>query len=336
MVTSLGPVGEAEVTATSSSAASSVKIQVAAGAPANLVNTRESDQVAMAGEMLPEPVSILVTDEDGNPVRGVAVDFYLTASAGQITPQRTVTTVDGLAQTLWTLGSRAGQQLLSGQIKDLPDANISIAALATAGPVASLAATRSATAAAAGDSLAFRVQARDAFKNPIAGLEIAWTAESGSMAAPTTPTDASGTATGEWSSAQAGATIIRATAVGLESLPTEWRIEVVAGTPAIVTAKSATEQIGVPGALAAEPPLIQITDAKGNPIAGVPVTFTVVEGTGQLAGDAAVTDADGVATASSWRWGPESTQSVEATAAGLPALRFTARVEAPLPPKRRR
>jgi hypothetical protein len=62
-------------------------------------------------------------------------------------------------------------------------------------------------------------------------------------------------------------------------------------------------------------PAVRATDQYGNPIAGLPVTFAVVAGTGSISGASQVTNAQGVATATSWRLG---------TAAGGQRIRATA------------
>ena len=336
LVTSLGPVGQGEVSVTSGSKTLSVQVQIAAGAPKSVANRRETEQSAMVGEMLSEPVSVLVSDNDGNPVRGVAVDFYLTASAGQIVPNRTVTNAEGLAQTLWTLGPRAGRQLMSAQIKDLPDTNASIAAVATPGAAASLVATNNVASCIAGESLTFRVQAADSFKNPIPGLELQWNSEMGSFDVAASKTDASGAAVATWTAAKAGTALVQAETASADPLSTQWRVEVVAGSPTNMVAHSFAEQVGTAGGVASGAPQVRVEDALGNPSAGVSVLWSVVEGNGSLDLKTTVTDETGIATAGAWTFGPTGLQGIEATAAGLSPLRFSATLEASPSPKKRR
>jgi hypothetical protein len=336
LVTSLGPVGQGEVSVTSGSKTSSVQVQIAAGAPTSVANHSETEQRATVGEMLSEPVTVLVTDDDGNPVRGVAVDFYLTASAGQIAPSRTVTNAEGWAQTLWTVGPRAGRQLMSAQIKDQPDTHASIAAVASPGGAVSLIATNNVASCVAGESLSFRAQALDSFRNPIPDLELQWISEMGSFDAAASKTEPSGTAAATWTAAKAGMALVEVKTTSAEPLSTQWRVEVVAGPPTTVAAHSAVEQVGVAGAAASDAPQVRVADAFGNPSAGVSVVWSVVEGDGSLASERTVTDETGVATAGTWTFGSTGPQGLEATAGGLSALRFSATLQVLPSPKKRR
>ncbi|HMV32943.1 MAG TPA: filamin/ABP280 repeat domain-containing protein, partial [Gemmatimonadales bacterium] len=74
-------------------------------------------------------------------------------------------------------------------------------------------------------------------------------------------------------------------------------------------------------------PSVRVTDAFGNPVAGVAVTFAVASGGGGLTGASATTNASGVATVGSWTLGTVAgSNTLTATAAGLAGspLTFTA------------
>ena len=66
------------------------------------------DQTGPVGSRLPDPLVVLVTDQFGNPVAGVPVDWD--ASAGSVEPASTTTDDEGHAETRWTLGSSTGTQ----------------------------------------------------------------------------------------------------------------------------------------------------------------------------------------------------------------------------------
>ena len=66
------------------------------------------------------------------------------------------------------------------------------------------------------------------------------------------------------------------------------------------------------------PPSVIVTDPAGVPVPGVAVTFAVTAGGGTIAGEAATTNADGIAAVTSWRLGAaQGLNTVTATAAGL-------------------
>jgi hypothetical protein len=77
-------------------------------------------------------------------------------------------------------------------------------------------------------------------------------------------------------------------------------------------------------------PAVLVTNAAGDPLAGVNVSFAVVEGGGNVEMAGSPTDADGVATAGSWILGSSPGENaLEATVEGLSAVRFTATSASP-------
>ncbi len=96
---------------------------------------------------------------------------------------------------------------------------------------------------------------------------------------------------------------------------------VTAGPAATITAVSALTQTAQTLNLVAEPPSVRVTDAGGNPVSGVPVTFAVTAGLGTTnpaSGSSVNTGATGAASLVSWRMGAvPGANRVRATAAGL-------------------
>ncbi len=107
--------------------------------------------------------------------------------------------------------------------------------------------------------------------------------------------------------------------------------------PATLAVHAGDGQSTFPGATVAEAPAAIVRDARGQPVAGVGVTFEVVAGGGTLVGAAATTNAQGIATAGGWTAGATGEQAVEARLGALPAVRFRATlvtgvVESVVPP----
>ena len=70
-------------------------------------------QAGAVGSQLPTPITIKVTDPFGNAVANAPVNFVDSlAGGGSVTVRSGNTAADGTASTLWTLGNRAGLQLL--------------------------------------------------------------------------------------------------------------------------------------------------------------------------------------------------------------------------------
>lgn len=94
----------------------------------------------------------------------------------------------------------------------------------------------------------------------------------------------------------------------------------------IVSGDSATATVS--SALSA-PLVVQVSDQNGNPLSGVPVSWSVISGSGTLSADSTTTDATGQASVT-WTLGAlVGAQSVEADIANFTPLTFTATATSP-------
>jgi hypothetical protein len=89
-----------------------------------------NDQEATVGSQLPDPLEVVITDEFGNPVEGVQVDWA--AEHGSVDPATTTTGPDGKAATVWSLASSVGTQTATASSDGLEGSPVSFTA--TAGP----------------------------------------------------------------------------------------------------------------------------------------------------------------------------------------------------------
>ncbi|MCB1032512.1 MAG: hypothetical protein KDD47_01605, partial [Acidobacteria bacterium] len=82
------------------------------GAPANISITLVPPNRGVAGQTLPDPLSVIVTDAGGNPVPEVLVTFEVEAGGGGFGGGRktaeVLTNPDGIATAFWTLGLQPG------------------------------------------------------------------------------------------------------------------------------------------------------------------------------------------------------------------------------------
>ncbi len=98
-------------------------------------------------------------------------------------------------------------------------------------------------------------------------------------------------------------------------------------TPAAIHIAGGDGQSGAAGATLPVHPSVLVVNAHGAGVAGVTVTFAIDSGGGSIAGGAAVTDSDGVATAGAWTLGAGPlTNVLRASVAGLTPIRFHATV----------
>jgi len=92
-----------------------------------------------------------------------------------------------------------------------------------------------------------------------------------------------------------------------------------------LTANSGTSLTGVAGAAVTDRPSVIMKDQRGDPMAGVPVTFAVTTGGGTITGNSVTTNASGVATVGGWTLGATAgPNSLTATAGSLAGVTFTA------------
>ncbi len=159
----------------------------------------------------------------------------------------------------------------------------------------------------------------------LTGVPVSWnvTAGGGAVAARTTfcgtygasaatTTNALGQAAICWTLGGPGANSVKATPsaggdapAGVNFVPadTTFTMNAVAGPPVLIQALSATSQEGVVGLAVPIAPTVRVTDALGNPVAGLTVEWGYVMGGGTVGSATTVTDADG-RTSNTWILGP--------------------------------
>jgi adhesin/invasin len=302
---------------------------------ANSVTT-QSGTVATA---VAAPPSVIVTDGGGNPVSGVSVTFTVTAGGGSIVPSSPATVVtdgSGIATlTSWTLGNTAGANTVTAASGTLTGSPVTFNATGTAGAATNIAATSATTQSAEINSNVAAppsVIVTDTHGNPVAGESVVFAVATGGgtivPAAPATiMTNASGIASlTSWTlgnSVGSNNNSVTATSGTLIGSPVTFTASATAGPAANIVANSATTQTGTAGANVGDPPAVLVTDANGNPRAGVSVVFAVASGGGSIspAGPATViTAGSGVATLTSWTLGTTAgtnNNSVTATSGSL-------------------
>ncbi len=110
VVTAAGS-GSAQVTATAGSASAVAEVTVSQ-TPAQVEKNQGDGQTVVAGQPVPTPPSVLVTDANHNPVPGVEVTFQVTSGRGQVTTGVVATDNNGIAQVgSWSPGSKGSNVL---------------------------------------------------------------------------------------------------------------------------------------------------------------------------------------------------------------------------------
>ena len=292
--------------------------------------TATDEQVATVASEVTLAPSVVVRDQNGEPMAGVTVTFAVTAGGGSLTGATPETDDDGLATVgSWTLGTSMGENTL---VASAAGKTATFTATGTPGApsvVARVAGTddQSATVGTA-VPIAPAIRVSDAHDNPIEGVEVVFavSGELGSITGATQTTGEDGiAAVGSWTlGSEAGLHGLSATAEGLDAIA--FTAMATAGAAASITIDPTTDaQSATAGAAVGASPSVYVTDEHGNAVAGVEVTFAVTMGAGSVTGGTQTTDANGVATVGSWTLGTTAGENrLSATTASLDAVTFTA------------
>lgn len=276
------------------------------GPPATLEVRSGSGQTGTVGGPLALPIVARVTDVEDRPVAGVPVSFAAAQGDGAFEPSSAATDEQGEARAIWVLGRRAGALRASATAAGLPAATVS--ATAVPGAPARLEFSTVPLAAVAG--LAFdpsvAVAIEDQYGNRVPGssAEVSLAVNQGTLVGPTSAVAAAGLATFPALRIDAAGTgyVLTATAEGLAHAESE-SFPVATGFPAELLVAAGDGQDAPAGSAVAIAPTVMVRDEAGNGVAGVNVTFTVVEGGGSVTPSTVTTAADGRAWPAMWTLG---------------------------------
>ncbi|HEX8830817.1 MAG TPA: Ig-like domain-containing protein, partial [Longimicrobium sp.] len=301
--------------------------------PAKLDVVAGGDQRDTVGQELPQPLVVRVLDARGRPVRDAIVNFRVISGGGSVFAGAALTNADGEARERWTLGTVArdtqrvearavdpatGQAVVFGAFTavGVADAPANIAPM---GPAA--------LAASPGAVVPVAVRVEDRFGNRVAGAVIAWQLPEGQGTVTPTQagTDSTGVAAAQWTLAYAvGAHTL--TAFAGTSLSTQFTAAAETPNGSRLAAVSGDQQVAAAGSALAQPLVVQLRNAAGQPIRNAAVAWSVTAGT--ITPGSAVTDAEGRVSAT---WNPGTTagaRTATASAAGAGSAVFTAQVRA--------
>ena len=262
-----------------------------------------NEQFGIVGQELASPLVVLVTDQNGDPVEGVAVQWDAQGS-GSVSSATVQSGSDGLASVTRVLGPNPGEQTTTASVSSLDGSPVTFVSTATDGETPILAMqTQPSSVAQSGVELAVQpvIQLKDPQGNNLAqsGLDVTASVSAGTLGGTVTrSTDASGLATFTdlEITGPAGSYTLQFTAPGTtQAVSTPITIGGAAAGIVITTNPPVSALSGEVFDPAVQP-VLQVTDEGGNPAAGVQVTATKASGSGTLEGStSATTDVAGVA-----------------------------------------
>lgn len=240
-------------------------------------------------------IKVRTLNTEGKPVGGHPVQFSVSDSYSAIGAAGikwlTLNTdpISGEAEASWILGGKTGTQINSLKIDAGGLANSPLVVLATVtpgapwAPACKLTATDSVTA----DNLStsrLTVTLKDSFTNPVPGKQLLFTsADLGlTFEQPGQLTNALGQVTGTVRSSRSGAKTILVKLSDSGVTVASAQLTFLAGPPKQLAAFSSSAITVNAGTLAHDSLAVLVTDALQNPVAHVPVTFTLTSGSGYL------------------------------------------------------
>jgi hypothetical protein len=300
-------------------------ITIGAGAPTTIAINGGDNQTATAGATLPTDPSVVVRDAGGNTVAGVTVTFAVASGGGSITGPTVVTNASGIAAVgSWTLGCTAGTNTLTATSTGLSGSPLTFTATGNVGNASQIQIQAGNNqAATVGTPVAVNpsVLVTDACGNPVSGITTTWvvTAGGGSTIGGNTTTDQNGLATMGWIlGGTAGTNTLTVTRAGLTGSPVTFTATAVTGSANTIAVNAGNNQTATINTTLPIDPSVVVTDAGGNGVPGVQVTFAVASGGGSITGATQTTDANGIATVGNWTLGATAgSNTLTATAPGL-------------------
>ncbi len=274
--------------------------------PANTrVEVVTGEAAGEAGDTLPEPITLRVTDSLGRaladlPLRWTALDGGALAGQGARTDSL------GEARALWMLGPKAGRQRVRVQVGDArtmpPISAVATARPGTAASVRLVAGDRQTGSVGQALEAGVAMRAVDRYGNPVPGASLRFRPLAGRVSDSTIVTDAAGRGKIAWTLGKVAG--LQRLAIRLDGDTAEVEVTALArpGRPAglafVSPPKSATS-----GRPLSKPLVVQVTDAYGNPLPGQTVLFKATSGS--VTPTRGLTDDDG-RTSVRWTLGPKS------------------------------
>ena len=297
--------------------------------PAELALVDGNNQRGAAGEPLERPLVVLVSDRRGQPVPEQRVAFRLASDApgAVLDPDTAQTAADGKAAAQWTLGSTSGSQQVVANVVGAGGLEVTFEASVGAAGAARIEAVRggdqrAAVGTALDDSLVVRVL--DRFGNPVAGVEVTWQADGGSVDPATAMTGPDGrAATYRILGSTVGRQTATASGAGLDGSPVTFSSTAVPGSASELVRVSGDNQTGRPGAQLSRPLVVRLVDAAGNGVPNRAVSWVVGVGAGTIDAPNTTTSDQGEAS-TNWTLGGAGDNTVNAVVSGVGVVTFTA------------
>jgi adhesin/invasin len=298
--------------------------------PGDITMVLGNNQTGPAGATLADPLVVKVVGHRGQPLANQLVAFGLDTEVlgAEITPDTAETDENGTAEARWVLGSVSGTQTAVARVVGATGLEVRFnATVGAAGASRIEVASGGDQTATVGtelpDPLVVRVV--DGFGNPVAGVEVSWSADEGSVSPAESVTGEDGRAGTSWTlGSTSGSQSASASSEGLSGSPVDFSATAVAGGADRLVRVSGDDQSGRPGAALQNPLVVRLLDGAGNGVPNRPVSWVVATGGGTVEPVTSTTDGDG-RTSTRWTLGPgEGSNTLNAVVSGVGVVGFSA------------
>jgi Big-like domain-containing protein len=267
------------------------------GAATQIEIATGNEQTGSVSSALPDSLVARVIDAGGNPVAGIEVHWSV-SGGGSISPEVVVTGEDGLAAAERVLAARAGDQSAQATAPGLEGSPLTFIHTAVAATPSLLKKiSGDGQSAPAGFQLAdsLVVQLVDQNGNGVGGRAVTWVVagNEGSVDPVNSVTTPQGFAVTRWTMpAATGDYTIDAVFSGVD--PVGFTGHATSDLPTKIELVSGDHQSASVGGQLPAPLRVKVTDANGNPVENVAVTWTAITG-GTVGASSTGTDASGIA-----------------------------------------
>ena len=155
--------------------------------PASIAPAISSNYAGAAGKAMTYglAMTVIVRDQNNNPLPGVNVAFAVTAGGGSVTPVNVTTGADGTAKpTTWMLGTTPGVNTLSATVAGLPPATLTVYGGLTATSITAVSETSQQGIAGSAATVKPAVVVKDQFGNPVSAIPVNFSADAGGSVTP--------------------------------------------------------------------------------------------------------------------------------------------------------
>jgi adhesin/invasin len=274
------------------------------------------NQAGEVSQPLADSLAVIIRDAGSTPLSGLTVTWATGVGGGSVSPTTSITGANGVARTRRVLGAAVGPHTTTATASGIGQVSFNSAARiqgassiadATVGPLADT--------VLAGKTLS--VIAKNENDQPVQGVVVNWlAANGGSVSAPSQATGVDGKSSVQFTyGSTPGTQNAEASVTGLPGSPVSFTLTASAGKPAFIgklsgdnlTANVSTDVTHH----------VLVSDAHGNPRAGVTIDWATASGGGSIAPSQNSTGADGTAQATRTLSGSAGPHTATATAAAI-------------------